>query len=431
MSKPTNIRWLIIALLVCHAFMGHFSRVSMSVVGSERFIGPGKLSEQQMGFIYSTFLIVYTIGMLPGGYLIDRVGPRWAMGGMAIGLSIWVTLTGMLGWCGLSIAAMFIPLLLIRAAAGITGVPLHPGAARAVSLWIPIRQRSLANGLVNTGALVGIALTFPLFGWLIDQVDWQWAFVICGIGLLFLGVTWLALSADSAANHRWANAAESELIHGGTPIPARTRATFGEFLALFGNRSMVLLTLSYGMLGYLQYLFFYWIEYYFKNEFKLPSSESRSAAFTVTMAMGVGMAVGGWVADWLCRKLGQSMGCRVMAISFMSLCAVFALLGVSSREPREVVWCFSVAMGALGMCEGIFWTMAPALEPRNGGLACALLNTGGNGIGLLAPIFTPLIGQALGWSAAIQVACVLCAIGGLLWFGIRSRSSDRPSRPTE
>ena len=44
-----------------------------------------------------------------------------------------------------------------------------------------------------------------------------------------------------------------------------------------GNREVIspgFLTLSYGMLGYVQYLFFYWIEYYFKNELKLPSSQS-------------------------------------------------------------------------------------------------------------------------------------------------------------
>jgi MFS family permease len=425
-TKPTNIRWLIILLLTGFAFLAHFNRISMSVVGSERFIGDGKLSEEQMGLVYSAFLVVYTIGMLPGGYLIDRIGPRWAMGGMALGLGFMTALTGMTGWFGLSIAALLLPLLVIRAVAGASSVPLHPGAARGVSLWVPLRQRSFANGLVNAGALIGIALTYPVFGWLLDRVDWQWALFICGSTLMVFGLVWFILSADSAAGHRWTNAAEREFIDGGQPAPPpRTRATMREFMALFRNRSLVLLTLSYGMLGYVQYLFFYWIEYYFKNELKLPSSESRQAAFTVTMAMAVGMACGGWVSDWLCRSLGHSKGCRVMAISGMGLCALFSLLGVNTKNPQEVVWCFSLSLGALGMCEGIFWTTAPALESRNGGLACALLNTGGNGIGLLAPIFTPIIGRAFGWNAAIIVACIVCAIGGALWLEIASPSADK------
>jgi dipeptide/tripeptide permease len=66
----------------------------------------------------------------------------------------------------------------------------------------------------------------------------------------------------------------------------------------------------------------------------------------------------------------------------------------------------------------VFWTTAPLLEHRQGGLACALLNTGGNGGGMLAPYLTPLIGANFGWSAAIGVACVVCGLGGVMWLGI-------------
>src|SRR5438132_1092306 len=162
--RPTNVRWLIVALLTGFAFLAHFNRVSISVAGNARFIGPGKLSEEQMGLVYSAFLLVYTIGMLPGGYLIDRIGPRRAMTGMGLGLGLGVALTGMAGWFELSIAAMFLPLIVIRGFAGAMSVPLHPGAARSVSLWIPLRKRSFANGLVTAGALVGIASTYPVFG---------------------------------------------------------------------------------------------------------------------------------------------------------------------------------------------------------------------------------------------------------------------------
>ena len=68
---------------------------------------------------------------------------------------------------------------------------------------------------------------------------------------------------------------------------------------------------------------------------------------------------------------------------------------------------------------------AEIIQPRNGALACALLNTSGNGIGMLAPLVTPFIGQRFGWTSAIFVACVVCAAGGLLWLGI-GRPAERP-----
>ena len=426
-AKPTNVRWMIVLLLMGFTFLAHFNRVSITVAANAHFIGPDGLSTEQMGLVYSAFLLVYTLGMLPGGYLIDRAGPRRAMTAMGVGLGSWAALTGALGWAGLSVTAMLLPLLVIRGLAGATSVPLHPGAARAVSLWVPLRERSTANGLVTAGALVGIALTYPTFGWLMDRVGWQSAFVICGTALVLFALVWYALSADAPAEHRWSNAAERHLVSAGGTAPPRTRATLREAVGLLRNRSLVLLTLSYGALSYVQYMFFYWIEYYFSKELKLPDAESRRAAFVITMAMAVGMAGGGWVSDRLCRALGLRWGCRAVALVGMVMSAGFSLLGISATDPQEIIWCFALALGSLGLCEGIFWTTAPALEKRNGGLACALLNTGGNGVGMLAPIVTPLLGQHYGWTTAIAVACAICGAGGLLWLGITPAAGEEPA----
>ncbi|HJZ92425.1 MAG TPA: MFS transporter [Gemmataceae bacterium] len=416
-SRPTNVRWLILAMLVGLVFLAHFNRIAISVAGSERFIGNG-LSEEQMGRVYSAFLLVYTIGMLPGGWLIDRLGPRWALAGMGVGLGFCAALTGVLGVVGLAVAALYVPLLVIRGVAGASSVTLHPGAARAVSLWFPLSGRSFANGLVTAGALVGIAVTYPGFGWLMDRLDWPLAFVVSGAALVLMGLMWSAMAADDPGGHRGANAAERDLVAAEGHVPPRSAATARDVLALFRNRSLVLLTLSYGAYSYVQYLFFYWIEYYFKNTLEQPGDKSREAAFTITMAQAVGMAVGGWTADRACRRLGHRTGRRLIAFTGMGLCAAFSLLGVMTTDPKQIVWYFSLAFGFLGACEAIFWTTAAGLEPRNGGLACALLNTGGNGFGLLAPLFTPVIGRAFGWDAAIVVACAVCAVGGLLWLGI-------------
>ncbi len=111
-----------------------------------------------------------------------------------------------------------------------------------------------------------------------------------------------------------------------------------------------------------------------------------------------------------------------MAMTGMGASALFALLGVSTTDPQQIVFYFALALGSLGLCEGIFWTTAPTLEKRTGGLACAFLNAGGNAGGLLAPIFTPYLAKHYGWPAAISVACLVCALGGILWFGIDSEA---------
>jgi MFS family permease len=415
---------MVVAMLVGLAFLAQFNRYNISVVGDERWIGPDKMSKEQVGMVYSALLLAYTFCMLPGGWLIDRVGPRRALAGMGVGLGLCVILTGALGWLGLTVAALWVPLLLVRGLAGAASAPLHPGAARAASLWVPLGSRSAANGLITAGALLGIALSYPGFGWLLDRFDWPLGFAACGGALVAFALVWAALAADAPAGHPWANGAERRLVGGAAP--PRANATFADALRLFRNRNLLLLTLSYGALGYVQYMYFYWMKTYFGEVLNLPVSETRRAAFVVSLSMAVGMAGGGWLSDRLCRRFGYWAGCRTVALAGMGLSASFSLLGVSAGDPSAVVAYFALALGSLGLCEGIFWTTAPALEPRNGGLACAVLNTGGNGIGLLAPVATPLLGGRYGWDAAVVVACVICAAGGLLWLGIKQPSDAKP-----
>src|SRR5207248_1176077 len=130
-------------------------------------------------------------------------------------------------------------------------------------------------------------------------------------------------AADDPAGHPGTNDAERELVAAAGRVPPRSTATVRDVLGLFRNRSLVLLTLSYGAYSYVQYLYFYWIEYYFKNTLKLPGEASREAAFTITMAMAVGMAVGGWTADRLCERVGHRVGRRLVAYTGMGLCAGF------------------------------------------------------------------------------------------------------------
>ena len=67
-------RWRIIVLLMGYAAIGHFNRVGISVAGDEMFIPKLGIPETRMGWVYTAFLTVYTIGMLPAGWLIDRIG---------------------------------------------------------------------------------------------------------------------------------------------------------------------------------------------------------------------------------------------------------------------------------------------------------------------------------------------------------------------
>src|SRR5256885_4325305 len=78
-TEPTQVRWRIVVMLMALCFISHLNRISMAAAGDERIMKQFSIAPEKMGVIYSAFLLVYTICMIPGGFFIDRFGARAAL----------------------------------------------------------------------------------------------------------------------------------------------------------------------------------------------------------------------------------------------------------------------------------------------------------------------------------------------------------------
>ncbi len=409
LNVPAIGRWQVVLLLMGFAALGHFNRVGISVLGSEVFIPILGISETRMGMVYSAFLIAYSIAMLPGGWLIDRIGSARALTLYALLMGIFVCLTGAIGWVTTHPESLLIGLLVIRCLAGVSSAPLHPGAAHVVSTLYSGPGRTTANGIVTAGALIGIAVCFPLLGWLMDHMTWQLATVVSGMTLVAYGMLWKIFTEHRLYNNSSFKTVESAA----SANPVETQWT------LFQNRDMWLVALSYAAYGYLQYLFFYWMNYYFNTILHVPQVEARWISFWITLSQAAGMVIGGLGTDFVCRKLGTAFGRRAIVISGMGLGACFGVFAVNVSDLRQVAICMSISMAALGLCEGVFWTTATEIGRKSGGFAAAFMNTGGNVGGLISPVLSPVLAEQMGWTGAITFACGIAAVGGLVWLFIR------------
>src|SRR5262249_15331609 len=155
--------------------------------------------------------------------------------------------------------------------------------------------------------------TYVGFGALIDWVDWPWAFAITGGITALLALCWTVYATDRPAEHRRVNAAERRLIEQDEPAwnrdrhPAAGPAT-GGWKLLLGNRSLVLLTLSYGAVSYFEYLFTFWMHHYFDDVLHMGKIESRYYAGVLYLAEAAGMVLGGGLSDRLQRWYGYRRG---------------------------------------------------------------------------------------------------------------------------
>jgi MFS family permease len=438
-------RWGIVGLLMAYSFLSWFNRVSMSVAGTERIMGQYGISPTAMGVVYSALLLAYAVCMTPGGWFIDRRGAWLSLVVMGLGSALFVALTGVVGLVVLAAGPLWYALLVVRGLAGACMAPIYPASARVVAHWLPLSQRALGNGLVNGAALVGIASTFVGFGALIDHFDWPGAFLITGAVTGLLGLVWLACASDYPAGRRPPPDLVSEWEAKRPPPPAEERLQRGDafqgapappagppedqallslpptasgWLSLFRNRSLVLLTVSYAAVGYFEYLFYFWTEYYFADVLHLGKGQSRLYATLLNLAMAAGMMLGGLVSDWLVRRWGLRAGRAAVPVGGLLISAAFLGVGIAVQEPAAIVVCFAVAMACAGACEGPCWATAVELGGRHGGTAAGLFNTGGNLGGLVAPVLTPWVSARLGWPWGIALGAGACLLAVLFWLGI-------------
>src|SRR5437667_7790931 len=367
-SQPTPVRWRIVALLMALCFISHLNRISMAVAGDEQIMKQFSIAPENMGVIYSAFLLVYTICMIPGGFFIDRFGARAALTVVGVGSALFGTLTGMTGFVWTGTVQIWLSLVVVRGLMGLFTTPLHPACARAVADWTPLSGRSLVNGLVTGAALLGIASTYRIFGALVARIDWTNAFVVTGAVTALLTGTWMLVSREADQGQSRFSTSDQ-----GGSRARKTGPHSSGWLALLKNRSLILLTLSYAAIGYFQYLFFYWMHFYFDEVLHLGKSASQYYAGIPPLAMAVGMPLGGWLSDRLQNLIGFRWGRAIVPLVGMIAGAVMLGFGVVAKRPAWIVTWFSLALGAVGACEESFWSTAVESGGRLGGIAAAIV----------------------------------------------------------
>src|SRR2546425_12999178 len=96
----TRTQIVMVALMAAFSVMSYFDRTIMSIAGPQ-IMKEFDLSVTQMGSVYSAFVLSYAIMMIPGGQVVDRLGPRITLLVMGLSAALFTGLTALGGKPGL------------------------------------------------------------------------------------------------------------------------------------------------------------------------------------------------------------------------------------------------------------------------------------------------------------------------------------------
>lgn len=316
-APPRRRRWIIGAALAVITALSYLDRQTLPVVIGE-IQKEIPVSNTAFSQLQALFLLAYAIMYAGGGWLVDRLGTRL---GYAVVATVWSVA------CSLHAAANSVAGLgAARFLLGLGEGGGFPASAKATAEWFPIRERSMAVGLFNTGSAIGAVVAPPLIAAIVLHWQWRAVFVIAGsVGVLW-AVVWGWLYTP-AATSTFIDERERAYI---TETPAVSTSRRVRWVDLLRIREIWILILVKFLTDGAWFFFIFWLPKYLGDARGFQMSALGSYAWIPYAFAGVGSFVGGWFSAWLLRR-GQSLDhARKIALGVSAAMLPMSLFVVSA-----------------------------------------------------------------------------------------------------
>jgi ACS family glucarate transporter-like MFS transporter len=406
------VRWLLVFWLFVLSAVSFLDRTNISIAGSSLATDYG-LSNQQLGFVFSAFLIGYALFQTPGGWLADKIGSRRVLTAAVLWWGVFTALVAVLKSTAAHALFFFIA---IRFLLGAGEAIIYPASNQFVTRWIPTHQRGIANGWIFAGVGAGAGISPPLITWVMVHYGWRSSFYICAAIGLAAGAVWYLIARDKPEQHPWVEAQELAEIEAGLTVkPDGSESSLVPWGTIVGSRSVLAVTVAYFCYGYVAWIFFSWFFIYLKKVRGLDLKSSALYGMLPFIAMTICCLLGGLVNDHLSKSRGKRAGRVGVAVFSMALTSVFLIFGSRADDPRLAGIVLAGGAGALYLSQSSFWSVTADIGGASSGSVSGLMNMGAQLGGALTASLTPWIADRYGWTASFLVAAALCAVGAFTW----------------
>ncbi|MDD2771474.1 MAG: MFS transporter, partial [Bacteroidales bacterium] len=373
-EKATRYRWTVCMMLFFATTVNYMDRQVLSLTWMD-FIAPEfHWTNVHYGKITGIFSIMYAIGVLFAGRIIDRIdtkkGYLWAIGIWSVGACLHA-LCGVIteAVVGLDSAGALRMAQGVDMVARITTVSVSlfifarsilalgeagnfPAAVKATAEYFPKKDRGFATSIFNAGATVGALVapvTVPLIA---TRWGWEAAFLIIGaLGFIWMGF-WIFIYKKPEV-HPKVNRAElmyiqqdGEDVSADDKLPvSQTRISFWKCLTF---RQTWAFALGKFMTDGVWWFFLFWTPAYLSSVYDLPSNNPTAQLLIfVLYAITLLAIIGGWLPTYFVDK--KKMDPYAGRMRAMLIFAFFPLLTMFAQPLGSVsYWIPVIIIGIAG-----------------------------------------------------------------------------------
>ena len=407
-------RWWVALMLLAVTTISYIDRLALSVTAPLLKAEFG-FSNEEYGRITLAFLLMYGVGQLLLGPLVDRLGSK-----RALSLAVtWWSVASILHAFGRGVWSFFSA----RAFLGITESVNFPGGFKVVSEWFPRAERSLAAGFITAGTGLGAIVAPPLIALLIDVFDrlhaaglspvtgWHAAFIVPGA----FGFAWVwfwkrrfhppEADPDVSAEERELVLADRAPAQAGLPAGR----SFREYLAWLSGQLRYRQTWGLVLARFTGdgafYFFAFWIPLYLRDQRNFSLLEIAWAAALPFVFADVGALAGGWAGQRLIRRGLSVDASRKAMIWAGALLVPLALPAVYVDSGLLAVICMGLGIFAIQFKQSSLFAVPGDVFPAE--RVATVWGMSGAAGSVAAAISQPLIGMIIDRTGSYELVFLL------------------------
>lgn len=383
--RKRRLMWLI---LVSLHLITNFHRVSFNVV-ADLLTAEFNLTGAGLGNLAAAYTYTYLVMQLPGGALVDRLGPRriaflsamaMAAGSIMIGLSP-------------SAALVFGGRLLI----GFGGSVILINIFKFQASWFRANEFATVSGMAIFISSSGTLLASTPLSIAVEVIGWRGSFIVAGIITVLVALVCIRVIRDRPGMQNPAAAGSSMENPDGEPLNTAGAPLFKALPEILKNsRLWILFLVNTGIYGGFIVFSGTWGISYLVHSYGI---DVRQASFFIIPAF-IGYMIGAPLFGFISDRIGSRK--KPAVVSFVLYCLAWGTITVwPGLLPPALLYGVSFLIGFGTPANLLTFSMArEASPPGYTGLVTAMVNMGVfAGMAILQPLFGYVLD--LGWEGLL------------------------------